>query len=190
MKKFVGLLIVFCLLMPLQVLGHSYVGSSTPSEGEVVNEPLKEILLQFDAGIEEHTSIELVDEDGVNVPIRDQYVEERALVVLLDELVYSGDYTIHWTALGSDGHTTEGTISFTVDAPQPEVVNEEVPEANDEDVPQINEEVTEEEIIDEELVESEEIIEEDTEEATNIILFILIGLVVVIGAVVLIRRRK
>lgn len=190
MKKLVIFLFVFCILMPFQVLGHSYVGSSTPGEGEVVNEPLKEILLQFDAGIEEHTSIELVDEDGVYVPIRDQYVEERTLVVLLDELIYSGHYTIQWTALGSDGHTTEGTISFTVDAPQPEVVEEEVPEA-DEEVPQINEEVLEEERIDEEQqVESEEVVEEDTEEATNVILFMLIGLVVIIGAVVLIRRRK
>ncbi|WP_216827841.1 copper resistance CopC family protein [Alkalihalobacterium elongatum] len=189
MKKLIGFLIVFCLLMPLHVLGHSYVGSSTPSEGEVVNEPLKEIVLQFDAGIEEHTSIDLADEDGVNIPIRNQYVEERTLVALLNELIYSGQYTIQWTALGSDGHTTEGTISFTVDAPEPEVVEEEIPEV-DVEVPQVNEEVLEEESVEEEQIETEEIVEEETEEAANFILFILLGIVVVIGAIVLVRRRK
>ncbi|OLO40371.1 hypothetical protein BTR23_07745 [Alkalihalophilus pseudofirmus] len=190
MKKVLFFIVICSLMMPLQVFGHSYVGSSSPNEGELVEEPLEQIQVNFDAGIEQHTSIELVNEAGEVIPISEQSVEAQTLTAILVQPIYSGNYTIHWTALGSDGHTTEGTISFSVDAPEPDIIIE------DEEVPEVAEE---ESILEEELSENEESSEENVHEvdmevneesSSNSALFLIIGIIILAVAFILVRRRK
>ncbi len=172
--------------MPVYALGHSYVGSSFPSEGDVIVEPLEQIELHFDVGIEKHTKIDLIDEAGDIVPLHAQTVEERVLTALLEQPLYKGNYAIHWSALGSDGHATDGTISFTVDAPEPEVIvekEEEVKELEKESIDEEGQMETEENV--------QEISGETKEESsTNLKWILFVVFIIVISTIIFARRRK
>ncbi|MBB6450792.1 hypothetical protein HNR44_002782 [Geomicrobium halophilum] len=106
---------------------HSYVEESDPEDGSTSEEAIDTITLSFDAGIESATTATVIDEEGNEVELADETIEEgQEYIATLNEPLTSGDYTVEWQALGDDGHTTEGEVAFSVDAD--EVVEEDATE--------------------------------------------------------------
>lgn len=108
--------------------GHSHVMQSEPGEGSTVEETVETITLTFDAGVEDATTITVTDEEGNEYGLADETIEDLDYIASLEEPLSSGEYTIDWTALGDDGHTTEGVVSFTVDAEEAAETEEEAVE--------------------------------------------------------------
>ncbi|EZH64326.1 hypothetical protein DH09_01000 (plasmid) [Bacillaceae bacterium JMAK1] len=127
---FTALIIMITTLHSPSVQAHSYVTSSTPEDGETIEQPIEIIDLTFDAGIEPSSTITIQDADGTDYEISELNIEETEITVELSDILFTGDYTLEWEALGVDGHITEGTIQFQVDAEEPEVDEEETREVS------------------------------------------------------------
>ncbi|GAK12675.1 copper resistance protein CopC [Geomicrobium sp. JCM 19039] len=179
---FVAVLLVFGLVsLSSQTLAHSYVDTSTPEDGETVEETVDTITMHFDAGIEPATTAVVTDADGNEYTIGSEEFEGDDFIVHLDEPLPSGDYTVAWQALGADGHGTEGEFNFTVDAQEEEeVVEEEEPE------------VIEEEEADLEVEESAEtdVEDEETDQNSGLVIAIVVAVLVVGFAVFFMSRRN
>ncbi|ARK30833.1 copper resistance CopC family protein [Halalkalibacter krulwichiae] len=160
MKKVVLIfLLIFLLLLPIQVGAHSYVTESYPEDQEEIAEPIKEIELVFNAGIESVSTASVFNEEGQEVEIANINVESPFLTLSLNDPLAPGTYLVEWRALGEDTHQTEGEFSFEVlpfeqAAPEEEVeeFNESVDEINQENI--VNEDNTEIAIDQQEEVES------------------------------------
>ncbi len=146
---------------PAAGFAHSYVEDSEPGDEQTVEEAVEIITLNFDAGIESHTTITVKDREGNEFLVADEEVNSPVYEAHLEAPLYEGQYTVEWEALGEDGHTTEGTLSFAV-------LEEEVDEENEEDIEESEETVEAETDIEE--TEDEMGAEDETaseEKATN-----------------------
>ncbi|MET3506556.1 copper resistance CopC family protein [Halalkalibacter oceani] len=191
---FLLLACIYCLLLfPAAAGAHSHLESSTPADGETVEEPLDTLELQFDAGIEPLSTIQLFNENEEEVPVEDISIDSPVLTASLAEPLANGQYRVTWTIIGADTHTTEGEFSFSVDAPAPE--NEAATEEQDAPVteePETEQEETiEEETAEPELATADE--EEDPPAAETIVPLLTTAVVIILfGALAgwLVRRRK
>ncbi|WP_179295424.1 copper resistance protein CopC [Bacillus sp. FJAT-45350] len=183
MKKILFALLLFLLIFPHFVLGHSYVERSFPSDGELITEPLKEIELYFDGGIEEHSHITLLNEDGSEIEIIDQIVTSPTLTALIATPLENGAYVIEWNALGSDGHATEGSILFSVSI---EDETQGIEEPATDEIQQTDDEV----LVDEEIESTEEINSNVDTDSTNTFTIAIIGLIVIGLVFLFVLRRK
>ncbi|RNF40106.1 copper resistance CopC family protein [Planococcus salinus] len=129
MKKIILLLVVICLWAPLSVLGHSSLSSSTPAEGERVEQPLEEIRLEFGGGIEQGSTMSIKNEEE-SLEFEDIAVSEQEMVGTLSEALPNGTYTVTWEIISADGHPLSGEILFEVEQ---ESVEEPVAEERVED---------------------------------------------------------
>lgn len=97
-------------------LAHSPMKSSTPASGATVQSAPEALQVSFDRPVI-FTNVE-VSQDGEEVPI----AFERSTKATEDHSVpmpslSDGKYTVSWSALSpEDGHTMQGTFSFTVTA--------------------------------------------------------------------------
>jgi hypothetical protein len=53
------------------------------------------------------------------VPGVEPVIDNTRLVAALPAALAPGTYTVQWSAVGDDGHTTEGSYGFAVMAPRP-----------------------------------------------------------------------
>ncbi|MFC0272150.1 copper resistance protein CopC [Metabacillus herbersteinensis] len=128
MKLFLSMLFLFLFLtFPNATNAHTYLKDSTPAEGEVVKEDLKEINLQFETKIESLSKMKLLI-DGVEIPLSVE-VNESEMIGTLEEQIENGAYLIQWDIVGEDGHPISGEVSFTVEKDE---VEEEKVEGNSE----------------------------------------------------------
>ncbi|WP_342429842.1 copper resistance CopC family protein [Neobacillus sp. FSL H8-0543] len=105
-------------LLGSQVFAHSHLADSTPKNGEVLNEPLKNITLSFETVLEQTSSFILIDSNGKALPLSELALKENQLLGTLEEELPNGDYTIQWKIIGTDGHQLEGDVPFTVQLPE------------------------------------------------------------------------
>ncbi|MCK0471901.1 copper resistance protein CopC [Halalkalibacter sp. APA_J-10(15)] len=190
MKRKSYVLTLICLsvilLLPTIASGHSYVEESEPSEGEKV-EIVEEIVLTFNAGIENVSTATVIGEEGeVEGTVE---VESPVLTIYLDDMLPSGEYEVQWQALGEDTHTTEGSFSFVVDAPLEEEIDEELEEISEEQTPSVEDEAETGQVIE----ESEEIMEEENDrddDQNSVVLPIVIVSVIIILTIIFLLRKK
>jgi copper resistance protein C len=105
-------------LLGSQVFAHSHLAESTPKNGEVLIEPLKNITLSFETELELTSTFTLVDSNGSAISLPEPSLEGNKLLGTVEEELPNGDYTIHWKIIGTDGHQLEGDIPFTVQLPE------------------------------------------------------------------------
>jgi copper resistance protein C len=105
-------------LLATNVFAHSHLENSTPSNGEVLTQALKDISLSFETDLEPTSTFTLVDATGTALPLSPITINGSELVGTLEEDLPNGAYSIHWKIIGTDGHQLEGDIPFTVQLPE------------------------------------------------------------------------
>ena len=109
------------MLMSLGLAGsawaHAHLLSADPSGAAVAASPTS-LTLGFSEGLEiGFTGISLTSASGAAILTRSAHLapgDHKVLVIPLAQPLGPGAYTVRWHALSTDGHTTQGTYSFTV----------------------------------------------------------------------------
>lgn len=173
----------FTLLLAISLsnsaFAHSHFGGSNPADGDIITEPLYEIILNFDGKIEQGSFIDVTTTSGQVIELQDTIIGEGTLTGTVDEPLPNDEYQVNWSIISVDGHPLEGDFSFTVNAPiseSEENVAEELPETTEQST-----EVPETSSMDE---------EEKGSSPTVVILIVLLVILVASGLFFLIKRKK
>ena len=109
-----------CLSGLPDALAHATILESVPRHKESLASP-KRLVLRFNSRIEKPLcSVQLVGSRKKTITLLRQDRDTAA-----DTLAYSlpplepGAYQARWKVMAADGHVTEGTVLFTVTAPEP-----------------------------------------------------------------------
>jgi copper resistance protein C len=181
-------------MIPTFVSAHTALESSNPTEGQVVTEDLKEILLTFKSPIEALSTMKLF-KDGNEVALTDFQTQEKQMIATFPEPLENGTYKIQWSIVGEDGHPIEGEINFVVQKEQTEATD---PASSGEDEGNTDENTNDNsEDQNNEKQENKDVISKETNEKTqgdtgssNMFVPILIGLVIIVGIGLLIISKK
>lgn len=114
------------LLFGANVFAHSHIEDSSPKNGEVLTEPLKNITLSFETAVEQTSTFTLTDANGTEISLPGVTINGNQLNAKVENELSNGSYTIHWKIIGEDGHPLEGDIPFTVQLPEAAIQNETV----------------------------------------------------------------
>ena len=148
MKKILVVSFILFLSLVNSALAHTGLESSTPTNGEILNEELQQITLTFETKVEQGSTFQLQNSNGESISVENLSLSENQLVGGLSDPLTNGEYTVNWKIIGSDGHAVEGEYSFTVELPvtqapakEPNKTQEEkqevpVNEVNDEEIQQ------------------------------------------------------
>ncbi len=107
---------VLLLASPTSVYAHGGLKSSSPSRGQVVKAPLRELRLEFAERPElAFTSVRLTGPEGGAIALGQPAASANVVVVRVGESKLSaGRYVITWKTAGRDGHPVTGVISFSL----------------------------------------------------------------------------
>ncbi|WP_413302919.1 copper resistance CopC family protein [Bacillus sp. 1P10SD] len=104
-------------LLGTNVFAHSHLEDSSPKDGAVLTESLKEITLTFETNLEPTSTFTLADANRATIALPVEIKGDQLVGVLPEDLA-NGFYSIHWKIIGTDGHPLEGDLSFTVQLPE------------------------------------------------------------------------
>ncbi len=95
---------------------------STPSDGDVVAEPVTLVTLVFSAVAEPlGDGFVVLDATGqTRVPTEVSTLDSKVYTLTFDPPLAGGEIGVKWSVAGADAHPLEGAFSFTVSAPAPE----------------------------------------------------------------------
>lgn len=125
LKKSIILALLFLIAFTPSALGHSGLSSSTPASGEVVKGELSSLTLLFNTTVEKTSTLKVLNEDGVEVPIEEILINQNEMIGKLGKPLEEGEFTVEWKIIGKDGHPIENTYSFRVELPSE--IGSEVP---------------------------------------------------------------
>lgn len=111
--------LVALVLMPSLLLAHQALRSSAPADEETVGAVPADLRLTFNEPVRiGFTEVSVRGPDGALRlgPLRRSSDDPRVLVVPVESGWHAGEFTLRWSTVGSDGHRTDGTVSFTVQA--------------------------------------------------------------------------
>lgn len=163
---------------------HSELVSSTPSDGDSLSEIPTEIVLEFNENIQEiGNEIVVVDPEGT--PVADgEMVVDGPTVTQPISVGASGEYTVTWRVVSSDGHPISGEFTYELDAPATEETTEE---ATTEEAPETTEDASETAATS---VDAGEAGDVETSGSAALPVMIGLGVLVLVGVVILAVRRK
>ncbi|QNK88520.1 copper resistance protein CopC [Sporosarcina sp. resist] len=136
MKKLLLITFVFMFIFTTSALAHTGLETSSPEDGEVVTEEMREIALTYEGKIEQGGTLEVSNSNGQSIPVEDISIADTQMTGTFTNALENGDYTVVWNIIGADGHPIAGEFSFTVDVPVSETAVENESEANSQDVNQ------------------------------------------------------
>lgn len=116
-------LIVLATVLSASPAGaHTGFESSSPADGEVIDEPVSEITLTFtgDATPAGEGFVVLDPTGTIREPDDISTVDNRTWTLRFDEPLAGGDVGVRWMVAAPDAHPIDGSFSFTVTAPVPE----------------------------------------------------------------------
>lgn len=117
MKKIVLITFAIMFVFTNNALAHTGLDTSSPENGGVVTEELREIALTFEGKIEQGGTLEVSDSNGQSIPFEDIVIEDAQMTGTFPNALVNGDYTVVWNIIGADGHPIQGDFSFTVIVP-------------------------------------------------------------------------
>ncbi|MEZ5298763.1 MAG: copper resistance protein CopC [Ilumatobacteraceae bacterium] len=110
--------IAACVLVfwPAAASAHTDFESSTPTDGETVDGPLSEVIVEFTNPAEPAgEGFELLDPSGVvRAPTSIDPTDGTAFVLTFDPALSDGTYGLRWQVRAGDAHPIDGSFSFTV----------------------------------------------------------------------------
>src|SRR5699024_10234843 len=99
---------------------HDSLVSSTPADGDHLDSPPDQVVLQFSAEpIDVGGDILVIGPDGTDVAVSEPEYSGREVTVDLDPDMPEGDFEIRWRIVSSDGHPIQGVIEFAVGSTTP-----------------------------------------------------------------------
>lgn len=111
-----ALVVALCGASPF-VSAHAVLKEAVPSAGSVLHATPKEVALTFNEKIEgAFSAISLTDPKGKPVATGKAHLdpENAATLQLALPTLPPGEYGVHWTVVGRDGHRRKGEYTFTV----------------------------------------------------------------------------
>lgn len=123
-KKLFLCTFIFFIGFVNNALAHTGLESSSPQNGEVVVEDLKQIALNFETKVEQNSTFELKSSNGDSIPVESITLSDNQMVGSLSNSLENGDYQVNWKIIGADGHPIEGDFSFSVNMPVSETPSE------------------------------------------------------------------
>ncbi|HWO97125.1 MAG TPA: copper resistance protein CopC [Bacillus sp. (in: firmicutes)] len=183
MKKMIVLITVLFFMITNEAFAHTDLEASTPKDGDIIQEPMQEIVLKYATKIENGSTFELKNSQNevVNVNIT---LENDVLKGTTNEPLPNDQYTLDWNIIGADGHPIKGSLAFRIDMPKQAVeepVKEEAEEAKENNAEQTPE------------AEKNEVVEEQTaDESTSSfpIVLVVILAAIALGSLFFLRKRK
>lgn len=98
----------------LPAAAHAYLVDSSPSDGEPVDEPPAEIVLEFNEAIQpDFAQVAVLDEHEEPLDLAEPAVDGPRVHQALDPLA-PGSYQVSYRVVSADGHPVSGTVDFTV----------------------------------------------------------------------------
>ncbi|HWK22711.1 MAG TPA: copper resistance protein CopC [Ureibacillus sp.] len=184
MKKILLATFLFVFATSTNALAHTHIESTSPEDGELVTEELREITLNFEGKIEENSSFELNNGEGQSIPVENISVNEGVMTGTIAKPLENGEYQVKWSIIGADGHVMEGDYSFTVQLPEPTSSGEDSNETNQEDqstTQNLNVQST-----------SDQVEETDTNGETPLlvpVIIIILVIIVIVGFIAMGRKK-
>lgn len=183
MKKMIAFITIFFFIMTNQAFAHTALETSMPKDGDIIQEPMQEILLKYATKIENGSMFELKNSanEAVDVNIT---VDNDVLKGVTAEPLPNDEYALDWNIIGADGHPIKGSIAFRVDVPDQaaeEPAKEEMEQTEEDNVKQAPAE------------EKKEVVEEQTaDESTSSFPIVLVAILaaIAIGSLFFLRKRK
>ena len=182
-KKLFLFTFIFFLAFVNSALAHTGLESSSPQNGDVINEEFQQITLTFEGKVEQGSKFELQNSTGESIPIENIALSENEIIGNFSNPLENGEYLVNWKIIGADGHPIEGEFSFSVDVPVTEApVKEQVetqvqPKVKEKEVDTVNE-------------AKDKQIQQSTMPSYVIPTIIGILMVIVVGSFLLILKRK
>ncbi|MFJ7954321.1 copper resistance protein CopC [Lysinibacillus sp. NPDC096418] len=177
MKHIFTAAVTVLLVMSLSTsaFAHSHFGGSKPADGDVITEPLNEIILNFDGQIEQGSFIDVTTVSGQVIELKETIIGEGTLTGTVAEPLPNDEYKVNWSIISKDGHPLEGNFSFTVNDPASKTVEKEPLETTN---------------AVEESAESASADEGEKESSSTTIILIVVLVILVAGGFFFLTRRK
>lgn len=188
MKKLSLFTFIFFLALVNSAFAHTGLESSSPKNGDIITEELKQISLTFETKIEQGSTFELQNPNGETIPVENISLSENQMIGNLINPLENGDYQANWKIIGADGHPIEGDFSFSVNVPVTEATPEEQVQPQEETEPQPNIEEKTEDTLNEEA--KNEGIQQNKMPSYVIPTIIGVLIVIIIISFLLIMKRK
>lgn len=117
MKKLIALFFLIAFISPASA--HTSLVSSNPSSGIDLSEAPAEVRLVFNEdllllGSENPNQLEVLNSSGEKVSGAVEVVGPEIFVAIDKELAVSGEYSVAYRVVSSDGHPVEGKYNFTI----------------------------------------------------------------------------
>jgi copper resistance protein C len=179
MKKILALIILVFCISTSQAYAHTALQSSVPQDGEIIKEPLQEMVLKYATKIEKGSTFELKNSNNETIPVN-VTVENDRLKGTTDQPLPNDQYTLDWSIIGADGHPIKGSLAFRVDVPvqaSQEPAEEKAEEKAEKQAPE---------------TKNEEVVEEKAEETSSsfpVVLVVILGAIAV-GSLFFLRKRR
>jgi len=125
-----NLLLAILLVLPIAANAHSPLASSSPQNGETLDEPPTEIFMEFKLPAK-LIKVDLTKQsdkqgknllgrlfggdDGESVPLGTSFlmtINKRQVIPLPS--LQDGSYSLTWRAMGEDGHVVKGELTFNI----------------------------------------------------------------------------
>jgi methionine-rich copper-binding protein CopC len=107
-----------CLFAHGDALAHDAHVETDPPSGSQLDEPITEIVFEFDEPIGDDTEIAVFDPNEEQLDSETTRVSETAAKVTFDEIDVAGDYIARYlTSSIEDGHLLVGAITFSYGSP-------------------------------------------------------------------------
>ena len=174
--------ILLTMSLSISAFAHSHLEGSNPADGEIVTEPLNEIVLEFDGQIEQGSFIDVKTTKGQAIELQETIIGDGALTGTVAEPLPNDEYQVNWSIISADGHPLEGEFSFTVNASVPESVEEITEEPSE--ATESAEQSTEKQ---EDVASADEV---EKESSSMPVILIVLLIVIVVGGFLLLTKRK
>lgn len=172
-----ALLAATAVAVPAQA--HAELKSSNPASGAVLDAPPKQIELTFSdvISLPDGDAVTITGPDGTKWPVSQAHAVDRTITAVVDgSTAKAGAHTLAWRAQADDGDVISGTFTFTVNAAAQPPSSSGAPTST----------IT--------MSASATNAPPSTTSAASgglpAWVWILVGLVVIVGAILLVRRRK
>ena len=123
-------LLTILITLPMVANAHSPLSSSSPQDGETLDAPPIEIVMDFKSPaklikveLKKSTSKQgnsflgglFGGDDGESVPLGESFLMSmNARQIIPMPSLGGGDYLLSWRAMGEDGHVIKGKLTFKV----------------------------------------------------------------------------
>ncbi|MEH7235388.1 copper resistance CopC family protein [Bacillus sp. JJ1562] len=192
-KRVITIFVLLFVFTSNQVFAHTALKESSPSDGQVVKEPLQEISLVYETKIEQTSKFEVMNSNGESVSFESFIIEEDLMKGSFSQSLENGSYKVVWKIVGADGHIIDGGFSFTVDAPVEETPAEDKTENQTDNIKEENIEKNVDNQKEDVKVEEPKTNQESEQTMPNYLIPTIVFILLIIGAGLfwwLVRRKK